>query len=218
MKNWRQTTIAEFQNSSRLISLLESINSWIDLSIDFEVFFNLLWNLDTAEGYGLDVWGRILNISRTVEIEMFQTFGFQEAGDRVGFNQGPFYGGFILTPNFVLTDDVYRQLLFAKAAFNITDGSVPAINQILLHLFPGRGNAYVIDGGAAALVPTFGFQEAGDRVGFNQGPFGDFLGLRSRMTLTYVFSFPLSPEEKAIVLSGVLPRPGGVLATWSFVN
>lgn len=219
MKNWLQTTLAQWQNSEELISLLSAIDNWIDPSTNFENFYNLLWNLDTAEGYGLDVWGRILVISRTVEVPSFAFFGFQEAGDRVGFGQGPFWSGEELTQNYQLTDAVYRSLLFAKAAYNITDGSVQAINAIMMNLFPGRGNAYVIDGGAVVSGPTFGFQEAGDRVGFGQGPFFDLSGAgQALMTLTYVFTFDLQPYEKAIVQSGVLPRPAGVLAQYSFVN
>lgn len=217
MKNWRQTTVAQFQNSARLIPLLSAIDAWIDPSTNYENFYNLLWNLDTAVGYGLDVWGRILVIPRTVTLIDNQWFGFYESHDAVGFNQGPFFSGYNATENFVLTDDVYRLLLFAKAAFNITNGSVPAINAILMNLFPGRGNAYVLDGGALAPSPSFGFFEAGDRVGFGQGPFGDFVDENSVMTMSYVFTFPLEPFEKAIVQSGVLPKPTGVLATWIFM-
>jgi hypothetical protein len=117
----------------------------------------------------------------------------------------------------VLTDPVYRQLILAKAAFNITDGSTRAINAILMTLFADRGNCWVTDGRNVG-PGSFGFGEAGDRVGFGQGPFGDLLysTLQGNMTLTYVFTFPLEPFEKAIVQSGVLPKPTGVQAFWSF--
>ena len=40
----------------------------------------------------------------------------------------------------------------------ISDGSIPAINQILLNLFPDRGNAWVTDGQDMTMTYTFGFQ------------------------------------------------------------
>jgi hypothetical protein len=219
MINWRQTVISQYATSPRLTALLQAINSWIDPNNFYEDFWNDVWNIDTATEYGLQVWGRIVNIPQTLTLEDFQTFGFGEAGDRVGFGQGPFGDDSgALTLNFTLTPDVYRSLILAKAAFNITDGSIPAINSILMNiLFPGRGNAYVTDGGNG-IPESFGFGEAGDRVGFGLGPFGDDLPPRpNNMTLTYVFDFPLQPFEVAIVTSGVLPKPTGVQAFWSYI-
>ena len=185
----------------------------------FENFFNQIYNLNTAEGYGLDVWGRILVIPRQLSVAQSSFFGFQEAGDRTGFNQAPFWTGFrAVEAVYTLTDPVYRLLLFAKAAFNITNGSVPAINAIMMNLFPGRGNCYVTDTSPNQGGPWFGFQEAGDRTGFNQSPFGDFYSTFRSMSIQYVFTFSLEPFEKAIVMSGVLPKPTGVSASWSFVN
>ena len=217
MINWPQTVLSQYSNSPRLIALLTSINEWIDPNANFEAFYEFVWNVNTAVGWGLDNWGRIVNISRVLPLETGGPyFGFGEAGDRVGFGQGPFWGGPTITENFTLTDDDYRILILAKAAYNITDGSVPAINQILLNLFPGRGNCYVTDGANGPVSLAFGFGEAGDRACFGGGPFCDLLGLGvGNMTLTYVFEFPLQPFEVAMVMSGVLPKPTGVKAFWS---
>lgn len=226
MINWRQTVISQYNQSESLLTLLEAVNQWIDPNQNFENFFLLIWNIlsepDNPPGssYGLDVWGRIVNIGRVLSLTTGGPyFGFQEAGDRVGFGQGPFWGGPTITTNFTLTDPDYRRLILAKAAFNITNGSIPAINQILLHLFSGRGNCYVTDGANGPTGIWFGFYEAGDRVGFGQGPFGDFKPSGpGNMTLTYVFDFPLQPFEVAMVLSGVLPKPTGVQAFWSYTE
>lgn len=115
--------------SPPLMYWLDAINQWIDPNQSYEDFYNQLWNIDTAVGYGLD------------------------------------------------------------------------------------------DGGSGSPVPTFDFQEAMDRVGFGQGPFYDYASEdKEAMTLTYVFTFQLQPFEQAIVQSGVLPKPTGVLAQWSFVS
>lgn len=196
------------------MSLLTAINAWISPDANFEQFYNLVWNVDTAEGYGLDVWGRIVVIPRVLTLTDTKVFGFAEAGDRANFGGGPFYVGELVTENFTLTDPVYRQLILAKAAFNITDGSTPAINAIMMNLFPNRGNAYVIDGANGPADLYFGFAEAGDRACFGEGPFGDLRPTSpANMTMTYVFDFALEPFEQAIVQSGVLPRPAGVSAS-----
>jgi len=208
------------------MGLLQAINGWIDPNANLENFFNLVWNIlataayDTLPGaaYGLDVWGRIVNIPRTLTITGIPTFGFAEAGDRVGFDQGPFWeAGIGVSFNYELTNAVYRQLILAKAAYNITNGSIPAINSILMNvLFVNRGTAYVTDG-ANALPAFFGFGEPGDRLPFDHGPFCDhLLPAVANMTLTYVFDFPLAPSEVAIVKSGVLPKPSGVQAYWVY--
>jgi hypothetical protein len=209
------------------MSLLTAIDAWISPDGAYENFYQFVWNVLSASSgngggysYGLDVWGRIVNIPRVVTLTGVPTTGFAEAGDRVGFNQGPFYeAGIGVTTNFRLGDPVYRQLILAKAAYNITDGSTQAINAILMNLFAYRGNCWVTDGRNVG-PSSVGFAEAGDRLGFNQGPFYDLIhpSLPANMTLTYTFSFPLQDFEKAIVQSGVLPKPTGVQAFWAFLG
>lgn len=220
MKNWRQTTIAQFRNNVQLITLLDALNTWIDPSLNFENFYNTVWNIDTAVGYGLDVLGRILVIPRSLTYAPSGFFGFGEPGDRDTFGFGPFQTAApVVTETFTLSDPVYRTLLFAKAAFNITDCSYPAINAIMMYLFGGNGkNCYVTDQNATP-PSLFGFGEPGDRTGFGQAPLGDFLTPTvPMMVMTYVFDFPMADWQKAIAQSGVLPKPVGVKTQWSFVD
>ena len=180
------TVISQYANSPILTQLIQNVDQYIDQTQNFDSFYDLIWNIDTAQGYGLDVWGRIVGVTRTVQLSGSIFFGFDEQGNTVDtFGPGgvsPFYSGSGATNNFNLTDNSFRKLIFAKALANITDGSIKSINQLLLNLFPGRGNCYVTDG--------------------------------LNMTMTYTFSFSLSPVEIAIVTqSGVLPRPPGVAAT-----
>lgn len=216
MKDFDKTVISQYSNSTVLAQLITNLNQYIDPSANLEQFYNLIWNVDTAEGYGLDVWGRIVGINRVIQVAAGSYFGFQEANDRTGFNQSPFMlFGSPTTVNYSLTDEAFRLLIFAKAASNITDCSIPAINQILRNLFPGRGNVYVTDGANAIFGTFFGFGEAGDRGPFNDGPFIDQyqVTIPEIMTMIYVFEFPLEPFEISIVNSGVLPKPLGVRAT-----
>lgn len=206
------TVISQFANSPILTRLIENIFAYLDQTRNFEAFFDLVMNVDTAEDEGLDVWGRIVGVNRVLQVPSGEYFGFDEAlpGSN-GFNQAPYYGGASLTSNFRLSDQTYRTLILTKAAANITDGSIPAINRILMTLFPNRGNAYVTDG---RFYPEFfGFTESTNASGFNQDAFYSGQSIGS-MEMTYTFTFPLTPVELTIVQSsGVLPKPTGVSAT-----
>lgn len=181
---WR-TILSQYANSEILTTIIGDLFECLDQTANFDAFFDLIWNVDTAQGYGLDVWGRIVGVSRVLQIPVATTYlGFEEMGGAQveGFNQAPFYAGDPVTNNYSLSDDAYRLLIFAKALANITDGSVASINRLLLSLFPNRGNCYVTDG--------------------------------LNMTITYTFAFSLTSVEFAIVSnSGVLPRPAGVSTT-----
>lgn len=221
MQNWRSTILSQFASSPRLVALLDAINTWISLDADFELFYQQVMDLDTAGTYGLAVWARIVNVPTVITLQAFPYFGFGEAGDRVGFGQGCFGDGYLgATMNYQLTGEILRRFIYAKAAFNITDGSIPAINTILMdYLFPNRGNAWVTDGANGYRSGLFGFGEAQDRVGWNQGPFGDLLApTLSNMSLTYIVKFPIYQYEAAMMQSGVLPKPTGVKAFFDFAG
>lgn len=181
------TVISQYANSPILTQLIDNFSQYVDQTENFDDFFDQIWNIDTAQGIGLDIWGRILVVDRTLHVPNASVyFGFEEAlPSSNGWNQAPWFSGSPLTTNLSLSDTAFRTLLFAKALANISDGSIPSINQLLLNLFPHRGNAYVTDG--------------------------------LDMTMTYTFGFALTPVEVAIVSqSGVLPRPSGVSATFVF--
>ena len=207
-----QTIISQYANSPILTSIILAFDAALDQTQNLDALFDNVWNVDTANGLGLDIWGRIVGVNRTLEVTAGNWFGFAEASPGADtFGQGAFYSGAALTSNYDLSDQAYRQLIFAKAAANITDGSIPAINRILMNLFPNRGNAYVTEG--TQIAPYFGFAESTNANGFGQAPFFDGETI-STMTMTYTFQFQLTPVELAIVQnSGVLPKPVGVKAT-----
>ena len=176
------TIISQYANSPVLDALILSYNAAVDETENLENFYDMIWNLATAVGYGLDVWGRIVGVARVLRIPgNVDYFGFNEAAPSwSGFGQGGFYSGGGISTNYLLTDDQYRVLIFAKAAANISDGSIPTLNKILLGLFARRGVTYVVDG--------------------------------LDMSLTYTFKFVLTPVDLAIIqTSGVLPNPAGVV-------
>lgn len=207
------TVLSQYANSEILMQLVVDMAQYCDPTANYDAFYDFIWNVDTAQGRGLDIWGRIVNVSRTLEVPAGDYLGFAEAaGDGINaFGVAPLYVGAPLTQNYNLTDDAYRLLIIAKAMLNITDCSIPAINQILLNLFPNRGNAYVTDGYPFQGL-FFGFAEQLDTQPFGQAPFYSGESLPN-MSITYVFEFALSGVELAIVSqSGALPKPTGVKA------
>ena len=126
-------------------TLIGNFDACVDQTANFDAFYDLIMNVASAQGYGLDVWGRIVDVSRTLNVgNTAKFFGFDEGGN-VGadpFNQSPFFIGQPLTTNSTCDDEPYRKLIFAKAFANICDGSIKSINQLLRTLFPGRGNCF----------------------------------------------------------------------------
>ena len=60
------------------------------------------------------------------------------------------------TQNYILSDSAYRILILAKGLANICDGSIRAINQILINLFGQTfGNSYCTDLGHMQMTFTF---------------------------------------------------------------
>ncbi len=187
---WQDTLLSQYANSPTIVQLVRNMDAYFNPNDDIVAFFNLLWNVDTAVGYGLDVWGRIVGVGRVLEIATVDYFGFTGPSGASGlpWNQGIFYHGQNLTSNFRLADGPFRTLILAKALANISNATIPSINQILINLFgpdgplPVMGNSYATDG--------------------------------ENMTMTYTFGSTLDPVQRAIVFqSGVLPRPAGVTAT-----
>jgi hypothetical protein len=184
--NYWNTIISQYANSPRLVGLIQGFQAFIDQTQNLDSFFDLIWNVDTAQGYGLDVWGRIVAVNRVLKIlEGPPYFGFDEGVDYQDFGPGgvgPFYSGGKLTTNYTLSDEGFRTLILAKAFSNICDGSIPAINRILQTFFKTSGKSYVVDTGG--------------------------------MTFKYVFEFPLTPIQFSILTnSGVFPKPTGVSYT-----
>jgi hypothetical protein len=181
MENYQQTIISEYANSPTLGQLIANVNTYIDPTVNLDAFYSFVWNVDTAKGYGLDVWGRIVGVDRVLTIDAGITyFGFNDGvADYAPFNQGTFWTGAPETQNYVLADDAFRVLILVKAAANIAETTTPSLNALLNSLFAGRGRCYVNDLGS--------------------------------MKLRYTFEFYLQPFEVALLAqSGALPRPSGV--------
>ena len=196
MQNWQQTIISQYANSKVITALIGYLNSALDPSTNINNWYNWIWNVNTAQGYGLDVWGRIVGVNRVLTVTSGKFFGYTGPGalgaSGTPYNTNVYYNGVSGTQNYVLGDAAFRTLIFAKALANISNNSVPAINAILMTLF-GTGN-----GSGTPTQPA----------AYCTDPQG--------MAMTYTFSFAPTPIQLAIISSsGVLPRPSGVALTVS---
>ena len=180
-----RTIISQYANSATIVQLVKNMNEYVDPRADFDAFFDYVWNVESAKGFGLDIWGRIVGISRELFIPVAPLyFGFKDAlPGSYAFDDQPFYDGTApATQTYKLADNAYRQLILVKALANISATNAPALNQLLQNMFASRGRCYVNDLGG--------------------------------MALRYTFEFDLTPYEFAIMTqSGALPRPAGVNAS-----
>jgi hypothetical protein len=184
MLDFESTIISQYGTSATISQLCRNMNDYIDPRADFDTFYDFVWNVETAQGFGLDIWGRIVNISRELKIPGEPLyFGFNEAlPGSYPFGEQPFYPGAGVTETYQLSDAAYRQLILVKALANISSSDARTLNQLLQNLFAGRGRYYVNDMGG--------------------------------MNMRFTFEFTLTQYEFAIVTqSGALPRPAGVGAT-----
>lgn len=183
-----RTLISQYANSPTLVQLINNMDEYINPEADFDAFYDFVWNVETAQGFGLDIWGRIVGVdSRELTIPSDDAYiGFDEAyldatrdtGPQP-FDQAPFWSGGESTQTYRLTDIAYRKLILVKALANISDSSAPSLNQLLSNLFRDRGRCYVLD-------------------------MGD-------MEMRLVFEFSLEPYEYAILTqSNAIPRPAAV--------
>ena len=58
---------SQYAASVRITSLLQSAKDHILPDADIALFYDCMFNLETAKGYGLDVWGNIVGITRSIQ-------------------------------------------------------------------------------------------------------------------------------------------------------
>lgn len=151
-----QTIISQYGNSATITQLIQNMNEYIDPRADFDTFFDFVWNVETARGFGLDIWGQIVDIDRQLQIDYTTWFGFTE-GMAYPFDQAPFFTTPGSTSTFTLADDAYRKLILTKALGNISSTTAQTVNQLLQNMFADRGRCYVNDLGSMRLRYTFEF-------------------------------------------------------------
>lgn len=136
----------QYNDAERLQGILSRKQAWYEQNqTEFWSWWVVnVFDLRTANDFGLAVWGRILEESREVSmpgtLPDYPAFGF---ADRRNFTRGNFRrsnGGFTR-----LSIDQYRLLLQLRYFKLVSRGTVPEINAFLQRLFGDQGRVYVLD-------------------------------------------------------------------------
>ena len=126
MNNVEQTIISQYGNSATISQLIQNMNEYIDPEVNIWAFYNFVFNVQTAQGFGLDIWGRIVGL---------------QGGRNI-----------LANPVYVLDDTAFRSVILLKALSNISASTIPAINRLLTNWMTGRGKTWVIDNGNDGVV------------------------------------------------------------------
>lgn len=151
-----QTIISQYAQSDSVVTLIRGLNSVIDPQQDLQDFYKLVFDVETAEGFGLDWWGKIVNVQRGIPISAGgDVFGFD--GSLLNpWDQGNF-ASFDDTLYYIATDAVFRRMILLKAARNISGSSIPAINTMIGEFFKDQGTCYVVNTGVMSMRYVFNF-------------------------------------------------------------
>lgn len=176
----------QYAASTTIQQLITDWDSYFNTSWESQLY-SVVWDVETAQGFGLDIWGRIVVASRNLTVPTsipdIEYFGYNDSSTQSWspFDQEAFYSGENQSNTVTLSDQAYRVLILTKALANISATDSQSLNSVLDQLFPGRGRAWVND-------------------------LGD-------MAMRFVFEFALESWEKAVLVGGnVIPRPAGVFA------
>ena len=136
-----ETVQSQYATSKRMRAVIDAFWQAINPKSDIDLLYRKLVNPRTAEGVGLDVWGRIVAIGRSYLAVEDDTpyFGFDPPegvkNERLNsFGNAPFYKQ--VMGKVRLADTMYRTYVFLKALINISNSSLASLNQAVKLLFP----------------------------------------------------------------------------------
>ena len=136
-----ETVQSQYATSKRMRAVIDAFWRAINPKSDIDLLYKKLVNPRTAEGWGLDIWGRIVAIGRSYLAVEDDTpyFGFDPPGDIVNprldnFGNAPFYKQVLGKVR--LGDTAFRTYVFLKALINISNSSLASLNRMVKLLFP----------------------------------------------------------------------------------
>ena len=155
MKHPNDSIQSQYAASPIIRALVDAMNVRIDPKFDIRLFYEKIFDIYTAEGWGLDNWGRILALGRLIDLEPEECFGFEFSlldpfDQNVFFQAGP--------PRAVrLGDESYRRLLLYKAAANIAASDLGTLNRLLNAVFADTPGMYILETGPMTIRYVFEF-------------------------------------------------------------
>ena len=146
---------SQYANSKRINDIINNFWDCINPENDIKNIYDKIINLNTAVGFGLDIWGRIVAISREfISIELKNKYlGFDPQGvhhTRIDtLDNAPFYQR--IDGKVLLSDEGYRFYILIKALINISNSSLYNLNSMLNMLFGDNKNIMIIHTDTMAL-------------------------------------------------------------------
>lgn len=134
-----ETIQSQYSTSPILIEIINNVYKLISPQADFDLFYQNIFDVRTAVGWGLDVWGRIVGATRDIvtsdTVNDYLGFNNTVIENIDNFNNAPFYQAAV-SQTYTLEDNAYRLVVMSKAMANISGGSLYEINKIMMQLLP----------------------------------------------------------------------------------
>ncbi len=136
----------QYNDAPNLRGLIEAKQDWYDINQKqfWEDYLTNVFDLRTANDFGLSVWAIILNQSLFSTFTAAPTtpyFGFGTGNENFGvYNFGSLSGG-----SNVYSTATSRLLLRLRYFQLVSSGTIPETNRMLKYLFADYGEAYLID-------------------------------------------------------------------------
>lgn len=149
----------QYDNTTALKRIILGEHEFIRrVNCDFwDDYYRDVFNLSTANNFGLAIWSRILDIPIQAEAE--------PQPDKIAFGFGPFRrnfnnGNFGVTESSIigLTPEQKRTILQMRAFTLMMKPTIPNINLMLARLFSGLGKAWAIDNHNMTMNVFFQFE------------------------------------------------------------
>lgn len=155
-----ETVQSQYSASPTIKALVESARVRIAPDEDIALFYREIFDPETAEGVGLDIWGRIVGATRSIYIDNTDFFGFALSG-LDPLNISPFYNEAGASGEYRMNDIAFRTMIFYKAMANISTETMEDINALLNDLMANiHGNTarcFVLETGVMEIRAVFLF-------------------------------------------------------------
>ena len=195
-----ETVQSQYATSKRMRAVIDAFWQAINPKSDIDLLYKKLVNPRTAEGWGLDIWGRIVAIGRSYLAVEDDTpyFGFDPPGDVVNprldnFGNAPFYKQVLGKVR--LGDTAFRTYVFLKALINISNSSLASLNQAVKLLFPDADIQILHTGTMVLRVLILSPLSESDKAALDNLPWLPAgVGLEIYQVITPTFGFAGAPE------------------------
>ncbi len=149
----------QYNDADNLRGLIQAKQDWYDANQEqfWEDYLTNIFDLRTANSFGLSVWSIILRQSLFTTFAAASSptpyFGFGSGNENFGlYNFGSLHGGSNVYSTYT------ARLLLRLRYFQLTSsGTVPEINRMLQYIFGEMGNAYLKDNLDMSQTYMFGF-------------------------------------------------------------